>query len=97
MGKPGNSYVSLCRFPGTKVPSGFLGITLINYTHNNEFSFRRKILDWIKMIEQTVNIKSNTVVKKLSGCCDFKKVISSATQKIMMSSSLCQLPKHLGN
>lgn len=99
LGKLGNPYVSLCRFPETKIPSDFHGITLINYENNREFNLQRQIVDWINVIEENENIKNNTVVlKPLSECSDFNDIIANAKQEILMSSffmSIAQISREL--
>lgn len=99
MGKLGRPYVSLCAFPQTKIPSDFLGITLINYEDNREFKLQQQIVDWLNVIEENNSIKNNTVVlKPLSECSNFQDVIANAKREILMSSffmSIAQISREL--
>ena len=85
MGKLGDPYTALCKFPEVNIPSDFLGITLIQYSDRNIYTFREKIISWIKKVENAVKIRNDTVFVQDSFP-SLAEVVSSAKQEIMMSS-----------
>ena len=86
-GKLGTPHVALCKVSKTKLASDWAGITYIKYEAEKKQSLEGKISQWLNSVQDSIENKNQSISNFLSmEMPDFEKLMSSATDEIMISS-----------
>ena len=86
-GKLGAPCVELCKVSKTKLASDWAGITNIKYEPEKQRILQTEVSQWLKKIQDSIANKEQSISNFLSmEMPDFEKLMSSATDEIMISS-----------
>lgn len=86
-GALGTPCVALCKVSETKLASDWAGITYIKYEPDKKQLLRSKVSQWLNKMQDSIANRERSVSNFLSmELPDFEKLMSSATDEIMISS-----------
>ncbi len=86
-GKLGKPHVALCKVLNTKLASDWAGITYIKYEPEKKQILEREVSRWLNSVQDSIANKNQSISNFLSmEMPDFEKLVSSATDEIMISS-----------